>query len=317
MITRKTIWTNPWAMSLGALLLLVLLPLFIGEGWLSVVSEVLILGLAAVSLNIMFGYAGMVSFGAAAYYAVGAYATSLFIIYTDLPFFICFLAGPICAAIASIIAGWFCVRLTHVYFSLLTLAFGQIVYIILFEWYDFTKGDDGIVNIPIPSYLAGAYEYYYFIIAVAAICLIAIWFIVTSPFGKTLLAIRENDNRAGFIGINVKNYRLAAFVVSGLFLGVAGSLYACFNKNVFPGYSHWTMSGEMLIVCLMGGIYNFIGPMIGALAYVLLDKLITQYTEYWPLVLGLVLMGIVLYFKGGIVGFIADRFANRPLKNTD
>ncbi|MBI4965066.1 MAG: branched-chain amino acid ABC transporter permease [Desulfomonile tiedjei] len=296
---------------LGAFVGFALLPLFIGEGWLNVVIEMLILGLAATALNIMFGYAGMVSFGAAAYYAVGAYTTALLLTNTGIPFFLAFLAAPIVAAIIAAFAGWFCVKLTHAYFSLLTLAFGQIIYVILFGWYSFTKGDDGIVNIPVPSLLSDVVAYYYFALIVMALCFILIWLIVTSPFGKALTAIRENPDRAGFIGIDVRRYRLVAFVVSGVFLGVAGALFACFNKSVFPIYSHWATSGELLVVCLLGGVYNFFGPLLGGIVFVLLNKLITQYTEFWPLVLGTVLIGLVLFFKGGIAAFIENRFSSK------
>jgi branched-chain amino acid transport system permease protein len=289
------------------LALFLVLPLFLPSGWVSLVNEMLILSLAGCALNLMLGYAGMVSFGPAGLYAVGAYTTALFIIHTKVPFGIALMAGPLVAALVSLIVGWFCVRLTHVYFSLLTLAFSQIIHTIIFEWYGFTKGDDGIVNIPIPAFLNSIQSYYYFSLVIICIFMALLWMIVNSPFGKTLQALRENPERTEFIGIHVRRYQLSAFVLSGFFLGVAGSLFCCFNKNVFPNYAHWMKSTEMLVVCLLGGVYHFLGPFVGSIIYVLLDKIIPSYTEYWPLVLGLVVLALLLFLRGGIVGFFVER----------
>ncbi len=285
------------------------LPLFIAEGSISLVNEMLILAMAACGLNLMLGYAGMVSFGPSGLYAVGAYTTALLLIYTKIPFGLALIAGPVMAGIASIIVGWFCVRRTAVYFALLTLAFSQIIYTIIFEWYGFTKGDDGIVDIPVPEFLSSITNYYYFSLIIVCICLALMWMIVTSPFGKTLQALRENPDRTESIGIHVRRYQLSAFVLSGFFLGVAGSLFCCFNKSVFPDYADIMKSTEMLVVCLLGGIYQFLGPVAGSIVYMFLDKLITSYTQYWPLVLGLVILGLLIFLRGGIVGFIVERVA--------
>jgi branched-chain amino acid transport system permease protein len=287
------------------------LPLFLPFGWLSLVNEMLILSLAAGGLNLMLGYAGMVSFGPAGLYAVGAYATALILINTKLPFALAFAAGPIIAALAAIFIGWFCVRLTHVYFALLTLAFAQIIHTIIFEWYDFTRGDNGIVDIPLPDILRSIPHYYYFSLIMVCLCLALLWMIIQSPFGKTLQAMRENPQRAESIGIPVRLYQLSTFVLSGFFLGVAGSLFCGFNKNVFPNYAHWIKSTEMLVVCLLGGIYNFFGPIVGSIVYLFLDKVITGYTQFWPLVLGLIIIILLLFLRGGIAGFIAERLAHR------
>lgn len=298
----------------AAVFVFLLLPLFLPAGWLSLVNEMIILAVAACGLNLMLGYAGMVSFGPAGLYALGAYTTALILYYTQMPFYLAFFAGPVMAAIGSIIIGWFCVRLTQVYFALLTLAFAQIVHTIVFEWYAFTKGDDGIVDIPVPAFLESIPHYYYFSLIVVCICLGLMWMIVNSPFGKTLQALRENPERTEFVGINVRLYRLSAFVLSGFFLGVAGSLFCGFNKNVFPNYAHWMKSTEMLVVCLMGGIHNFLGPVVGSFVYILLDKVITSFTQYWPLVLGLVILALLLFLRGGIAGFIQEKLNVRRKK---
>jgi branched-chain amino acid transport system permease protein len=296
---------------LVVLAILAALPLVLTKGWLSLVTEMLILALAAGGLNLILGYAGMVSFGPAGLYAVGAYTTALILVYTAWPFGLAFIAGPLVAAGAAVLIGWFCVRLTQVYFALLTLAFAQIIHTIIFEWYDFTKGDNGIVDIRLPEWLKPIPHYYYFSLIVVALCLGLLWMIVRSPFGKTLQAMRENAQRAESVGIPVRRYQLAAFVISGFFLGVAGSLFCGFNKNVFPNYAHWIKSTEMLVVCLLGGIYNFFGPLVGSLVYLFLDKVITGYTQYWPLVLGLIIIVLLLFLRGGIAGFIAERWVQR------
>jgi branched-chain amino acid transport system permease protein len=296
---------------IGLVLVFLLLPAFLSDGWLSLVNEMLILALAACGLNLMLGYAGMVSFGPAGFYAVGAYTTALILINTQLPFALAFVAGPVVAALSAIIIGWFCVRLTQVYFALLTLAFAQIIHTIIFEWYSFTKGDNGIVDIPIPALLRSIPSYYYFSIIVILLCLAMLWLIIKSPFGKTLQAMRENAQRVESIGINVRLYQLATFVLSSFFLGVAGSLFCGFNKNVFPNYAHWGKSTEMLVVCLLGGIYNFFGPIVGSIVYLFLDKIITAYTQYWPLVLGLIIIILLLFLRGGIAGYIAEKLALR------
>jgi branched-chain amino acid transport system permease protein len=293
------------------LLLFFLLPAFLSRGWISLINEMLILALAACGLNLMLGYAGMVSFGPAGFYAVGAYTTALILINTHLPFALAFMAGPVIAALSSIIIGWFCVRLTQVYFALLTLAFAQIIHTIIFEWYSFTKGDNGIVDIPIPALLNSIPHYYYFSLIVVVLCLALLWMIIKSPFGKTLQALRENAQRVESIGINVRLYQLSTFVLSSFFLGVAGSLFCGFNKNVFPDYAHWGKSTEMLVVCLLGGIYNFFGPIVGSIVYLFLDKVITAHTQYWPLVLGLIIILLLLFLRGGIAGFIAEKLALR------
>ncbi len=285
------------------------LPLFIGEGYISLVNEMLILAVAASGLNLMMGYAGMVSFGPAGIYAVGAYTTALILIYTEIPFGLALIAGPVMAGIISVVVGWFCVRLTHVYFSLLTLAFSQIIHTIIFGWYGFTHGDDGIVDIPVPEFLSSITNYYYFSLIIVCICLALLWMIVNSPFGKTLQALRENPERTEFVGIHIRRYQLAAFVLSGVFLGVAGSLYCGFNKNVFPDFADVMKSTEMLVVCLLGGIYYFLGPVVGSIVYIFLDKTISSFTEYWPLALGLVIIVLLIFMRGGIVGFFSESVA--------
>ncbi len=305
-----------WAWLVIAVGLMAAMPSFVGMSWVSILCEILILTVAASALNLIIGYTGMISFGPAGLYAVGAYTTALLIVKAGAPFGLAMIAGPVAAIVVSLVMGWFCVRRTAVYFALLTLAFSQLIHIIIFKWYGFTGGDDGIVEIPVPGFLFSIESYYYFALACTVVCLLAMWVIVNSAFGKALQVIRENPGRAEFIGINVRRYQLMAFVIQGFFLGVAGSLLCGFNHNVFPPIADWTESIHMIIACLLGGMFHFFGPFVGSAVYILLDRVVTSFTEYSFLVLGIVIVLLVLFFKGGIAGFVSERLsAGRPKGN--
>lgn len=269
----------------------------------------LIMALAGCALNLMLGYGGMVSFGPAGLYAVGAYTTAILLSRYGAPFAVAVLMAPIVAAIVGGVVGWFCVRRSAVYFALLTLAFAQIIWTIIFEWYDFTNGDNGIVSIPIPDALLSITHSYYFSLAVVLVCIFLLWMIVHSPFGTTLQAIRENPTRTEFIAIPVRRYQLAVFVISSFFLGVAGSLFCVFAGSVFPDYAHWVKSTDMLVICLLGGIYNFAGPIVGSVVYLLISKIISKNTTYWMFFLGIIVVFLVLFMRNGMVGFVSEKFS--------
>lgn len=294
----------------AAVILLFVFPLFVSEAWISLVTEMIIMALAACAMNLMLGYTGMVSFGPAGLYAVGAYTTALILKKTGITFVIAIVAGPIMAGAVGVIVGWLCVRRTAVYFALLTLAFAQIIWTIIFAWYGFTGGDDGIVGLRIPDLLKSISSSYYFSLIMVIISLVLIWIIVNSPFGKTLQVIRENPERAEFIGINVRRYQLFSFILSSAFLGVAGSLFAAFSGSVFPDYAHWIKSTDIIVICLLGGMYNFFGPVIGSVVYIFLSKLISGYTMYWMFFLGVIVVLLVLFMRGGIVGFISQKLSS-------
>jgi len=314
---RKGLLGHPIPCLAATLIFLAVLPLFLSLGYVSLIIEMMILAVAACGLNLIMGYAGMVSFGPAGLYAMGAYTTALLIVKVQLPFGLAMIAGPIAAALAGIIIGWFCVRRTAVYFALLTLAFSQIIYTIIFEWYSFTGGDNGIVGVKTPLFLSSIQSYYYFTLIVSALCIGFMWMIGNSSFGKALKAIRENPERAEFIGIHVRRYQLAAFVISSFFLGAAGSLYCCFNHNVFPVYAHWSKGADILVVCLLGGMFQFLGPVLGSVVYILLDKIIVSFTEYWPMVLGLIVVFAVLFLRGGIAGFLSEKVFFKAVKESE
>src|SRR3990170_3536480 len=284
----------------GALLALpFVLPLF----YVLLSMEIIILSLFSLSLNLLVGYTGMVSFGHAAYFALGAYTVGLLVKEVGVAMPWAFLAAPVVAALGAAVFGFFCVRRTHAYFVMLTLAFSQILWAITHKWYGLTGGDNGIIGIWPARWIAAPEHYYYFVLAVAGACTLVLWRLVESPFGYTLQAIRENPQRAEFIGVPVRRYQFIVFVIAGFFAGVAGALFAYFNGSVFPEFAFWIKSAEPLVAVIIGGTYYFWGPVAGSVVFKLLDTLITRYTEHWQIVLGALILLIVLVFPTGVTGF--------------
>jgi branched-chain amino acid transport system permease protein len=283
------------------------LPHLVGEFWVHVAVEILILGLFAVSFNMIFGYMGQLSFGHAAYYGVGAYATGLLMVKASLPLPVGLAASMGAAGLCALIIGYFCVRLTGIYFAILTLAFGQMLYYIIFQWYSFTGGDNGLQGIVPPDILYGATAYYYFTLCVVAAALIVMWYISRSPFGYTMRSIRENADRTRFLGINVRRYMLINFVVAAMFAGLAGGLWGPFNRSIAPDLCNWHQSGIPVFMAVIGGPMGFLGPMIGSVIYIFLMAFVTGFTQYWPLVIGSIIIFVVLFMPGGVLGLAEAR----------
>jgi branched-chain amino acid transport system permease protein len=307
----------PWG--LLVLLLLFLVPVLGSRYYTFLANDVAIWALFATSLNLLVGYTGLVSFGHAAYFGIGAYTTGILMKKLAVPFLLALPAAGLTAGLFALLFGFFCVRLTRIYFAMLTLAFAQIVWAICFKWNEVTGGEQGMPEIPYPDFgwaerlgaivpLLGGWrtaEYYYFAtLIVVGACTWALHRIVASPFGRMLTTIRENPERAEFIGVNVRRYELAAFVIAGLFAGLAGGLFGIFNRGVFPDFAYWTKSSEVLIMTLLGGMSTFYGPAVGALALLWLNQQIVSYTEYWPLILGVILVLLLFVFPGGLAGTI-------------
>ena len=283
-------------------------------------NDIVIWALFATSLNLLVGYTGLVSFGHAAYFGIGAYATGLLMKQLAVPFPIAFLAAGVVAGLFALFFGFFCVRLTRIYFAMLTLAFAQIIWAICFKWNEVTGGEQGMPDIPYPNFdwlewvaallpFVGGYrtsDYYYFTtLVLVGACMWVLRRIVRSPFGRMLESIRENAERAEFIGVNVRRYELSAFMLAGAFAGLAGGLFGIFNRGVFPDFAYWTKSSEVLIMTLLGGMGTFYGPAVGAAVLLLLNQQIVSYTEYWPLVLGIILVVLLFVFPGGIAGALS------------
>ena len=297
----------PPALRLLLATVLVLVPLAFPHFYLLLATEILIMGLFAVAFNLLLGYAGMVSFGHAAFYGLGAYACGLLLKKAGAPFAVAFLAAPVLAAAAALVFGLLCIRLTRIYFSMLTLAFSQIVWAVAHKWYSLTGGDNGLVAIPVPEALAGPRAFYLFTLVCTGLAAGALWRLVNAPFGRTLLAIRENAERAEFVGIHVKRMQLLAFVISGGVSGLAGALFALFSRGAFPDYAFWTKSAEVLLMTLLGGPYVFLGPALGAGILIVLNSVVTSFTEYWPVVLGVILLTLIYVFPGGVMRLVKSR----------
>lgn len=283
-------------------------------------TDVAILALFAVSLNLLLGYTGLVSFGHAAYFGIGAYTCGILMKKAAAPFILAFPAAGLLAGAFALVFGFFCVRLTKIYFAMLTLAFAQIVWAICFKWNALTGGEQGMPEIPYPDLawmerlpLAGGLRtsdhFYLLTVALVVGCLWILRRIVGSPFGRLLTTIRENPERAEFIGVNVRRYELIAFVIAGAFAGLAGGLFGIFNRGVFPDFVYWPKSAEVLIMTILGGIGHFYGPAVGALVLLVLNQQITSYTQYWPFILGTTLIVLLFVFPGGIVGALHDAAA--------
>ena len=290
------------------------LPQVIGEYWIHVAVEILILGLFSVSFNMIFGYMGQLSFGHAAYFGAGAYATGLLMVKTPVPLPVCLVISMLTAGLLALIIGYFCVRLTGIYFAILTLAFGQLLYYIIFQWYSFTGGDNGLQGIMPPNWLLSVTAYYYFTLFIVAAALIVMWLISESPFGYTMRAIRDNAERTRFIGVNVRKYMLINFVVAGMFAGLAGGLMGPFVRSISPDLCNWQQSGVPVFMTIIGGPMSFLGPMIGSVIYTFLFAFVTGFTEYWPLTIGLIIIFVVLYLPGGVLGLVKTRFDLRRAK---
>jgi branched-chain amino acid transport system permease protein len=283
-------------------------------------TQIAISALFAMSLNLLLGTTGLVSFGHVAYFGIGSYVCGILMKTYGVPFSIALPAAATGSALGALVFGLFCVRLTKIYFAMLTLAFSQIVWAICFKWNDVTGGDQGIPDVPYPnldwmsqvpflSDLRIAEQFYVLTLILVMLSLTVIKRIIGSPFGLMLTTIRENPNRAASIGLNVRGYELAAFVVAGGFAGIAGALFGIFNRGVFADFVYWPKSAEVMIMTILGGIDYFWGPVVGAATLVLLNQEITSYTQYWPFVLGVILLVLLFVFPGGIVGGLATGLA--------
>jgi branched-chain amino acid transport system permease protein len=243
-----------------------------------------------------------VSFGHAAFFAIGAYACAILLTTIEMPFVFGFLGSILIAGVSAAVIGYFCVKLTEIYFAMLTLAFGQLVWAIAFKWTSVTGGDTGFIGVKIPVYLDEPVSFYYFAFFVVLISAFLLWIIVQSTFGHILVAVRENRVRAEFIGVNVRRVHHMAFILAGFFAGVAGALFTLFNHSIFVESAWWGASAQVMIMAILGGVGSFFGPIFGAAALILLDRAISEFTQYWPTVLGAILLCVLFFFPEGLVG---------------
>jgi branched-chain amino acid transport system permease protein len=301
------------ALLLGLMVaVLILIGLFAGRFVVYLTSRVMILSIFALGYNILLGGSGLLSFGHGAFYAAGAYGLGLFSLHVTPHPLAGILVGVLFACLLSLAIGFFCVRHTEIYFAMLTLAFGMMVFSLIWNLREITGGDDGLVGIMKAPIALGIFsipinkpQYFFFLVLFCLVLsVVLIHRIRHSPFGLVLSGIRENDKRVEFAGISLKSYRLGAFVISGTFAGLAGTLGALLESNTDPFSAHWSHSAEPVLVSLIGGIQTFAGPIVGSAIFIVLREVIERFTQNWMLWFAIILLFIIMGFRGGVVGGI-------------
>lgn len=302
------------ALAFAAIVLLVaVFPFLAGVYPVKLLQEILIWGIFAMSLDLLMGYAGMVSFGHSAFFGVGGYVAALLL--KSSPGALEALVLPALAAgLSALVIGFFSIRVSGVYFIMLTLAFSQMFYAVAFQaaW---LGAEDGLVGVPRPIILgvdlARPLAFHLYLVGLAALAALGLWRVVRSPFGHVIIGIHDNEARMQAVGYAVNRYKLLAFVIAGVVAGVAGSLYAQFVGSITPDAFFWTASGEVLLMVIIGGTGTLGGAVLGAAAFILLQSLVSSYTERWMLILGLTFIVFVLFAPGGIVGALRGRIGLR------
>jgi len=293
------------AKSVAGLLLagLVIMPFVTGEFAIVLATDVLIFALFATSLHFIMSNGGMVSFGHAAYFGLGAYGAAFVIKYAGGSMELALLAAPLMAAAGALVFGWFCVRLSGVYMAMLTLAAAQIVWSTAFQWQDLTGGDDGLLGIWPSEWAKSKTAYYYLALVLCGGSILAMRRMIFSPFGYTLRGGRDNPNRTESIGINLRHHQWAAFIIAGMFAGIAGGVYVFSKGSIFPDEAAIPRSVDALVMVLLGGVQTLSGPVVGAGVFRLLEDEISR-LDYWRAILGAIIIAIVVIAPEGIAGFI-------------
>ena len=280
----------------------------------------LTLGIAAIGFNLLLGYSGLLSFGHSAFFGAGAYAVALMMRYLGVTSMELFILGGIAfSAVLAALFGVVCVRHTRIFFAILTLALSQVLWTLAYKFFWITGGTDGLrvpfskvtllgglVGFPgTDAFAKFITAYYYYVLAAFCVCVALMWLIVHSPFGKTLQAIRDNETRARFLGVRIWRYRWLAFLVSGIFTGVAGTLWVPLNGITTPDVLYWPQSGKIVFFAVLGGFRNFTGPIVGAVIFNYLEVYAVAVTEYWQITLGVILIALVTFLPSGVVGSAA------------
>jgi branched-chain amino acid transport system permease protein len=274
------------------------------------VTRVVILAIAAVSLNLIMGYGGMVSFGHAAYLGIGGYVVGILAYEGVLSGFVQWPLAILISGLAALIIGALCLRTRGVYFIMITLAFAQMIYYVGASLSRY-GADDGL-TIYHRSQLGGLnlsnkVVFYYLCLGLLGLTLILVWRLVNSRFGMAIRGARSNERRMRAIGFPTFRYRLTCFVIAGMICGFAGALLANHTEFISPAAMHWTRSGDLIIMVVLGGMGSLFGPVIGTLALLVLEEVLSGLTEYWQIILGPLLLAVVLYARGGINGLLPER----------
>jgi len=290
-----------------------LLPMVLPQFWLNVMTEIMIWGLLAASANLLFGYTGLLSFGQSLYFGFGAYGVAFAITKFGLGVIPSFFVGVALATAMAIVAGFFAVRLTWHYFAIITVVFSLIFYLVAVGWKSLTGGDDGLSFALPPIGKIGGYEVtlldptfqYFFILGIVGMCFLLQWIVLRSPLGVAFTAVRDNDKRAGLIGLNPYLVRLTSFIIAGFLAGVSGALFALFSRYASAQYMFWTVSGEAVIWTIVGGAGTLLGPVVGAALLIVVREELSVYWEHYLILVGLIVILVVTFAPKGIVGSIA------------
>ena len=301
---------------LAALGLAAIIPsLLAGPYALELITETLIFAIAAMSLDLLMGYGGLVSFGHAAYFGLGAYGTVLIAVKLGFSAWVSALCGIAISTAAAGAIGFFCVRMTGVAFLMLTLAFAQLVFSVAVKWRAI-GGSDGLGGLAKPEFfklsLGDPLTMYLFTLGVFTAAFVAMRRVVASRFGHALVGMRENETRMRAMGYPTQRIRWLAFVVAGFFAGVSGALYAFFNGFISPDALSWGMSGMLLLMVVFGGAGTLVGPAIGAAGFLLMKNFVSSHTQHWLLVVGVIFVACVMFFRQGVWGMLRRRFGGRP-----
>ena len=308
------------AVAVLAVVLLAAAPAVLQPYTLTILIPVFAYGIGLLGLNLLFGTSGLLSFGHALFLAIGAYTTAVMTRRLGVQAIELVLLGAITAAVlVAIPVGFLCVRYTRIFFGMLTLSFGMLFHSFLIKFYDMTGGDTGMAvrrarllgidfsDLPRTAFLTG--PFYYYALALLVLATLLMWRIVNSPFGLHLRAQRDNAVKAEYLGVQVRRFRLAAFVISAAYTAVAGVLLAVRSGNADPELAYWTHSGELVFMTVLGGFTNFLGPLVGAFAFIFLRDELMTLTQYWRLAMGIVLALTVLFMPRGLTGLALDAVA--------
>jgi branched-chain amino acid transport system permease protein len=304
-----------------ALLLLapVILPALDARFWVSILAEVMIWSLLATSVNLLFGYTGLLSFGQALYFGMAAYGVAFGLDKFGLSFWPSFALGLGIGTLTAAAAGVFAVRLTWHYFAIITVVFSLIFYFLAVGWKDLTNGDDGMpFSIP-PVFKFGGLELklydltfqYYFVFVIVALCYLLLWALLRSPLGLAFRSVRDNDQRAGLIGLNPYGIRYVSFLFAGFIASVGGVLFALFARFATASYLFWTVSGEGVVWAIIGGTGTLFGPVIGTAVLIVLREELSMYWEHYLLVVGMIVILMVRYAPDGLIGLMERLLAGR------
>lgn len=293
-----------WVVAIGMIVFLELVNRLAGVGMSLVLTEMLILAIFASSLNLLMTYGHMVSFGHAAYFGLGAYGFTLAVAKFDVPVEAAIFVGPLVATIGGLVFGALCVRLTEIYFAMLTLACAQITFTVLFQWYDFTGGDTGITGFMAPRFGLSEQNYTSLVLAVLIACLFAMAWIVKSPLGLSIRSVGQDRWRAEALGLAPRRVQLTAFVIASFFAGVAGTLFAVFQGSAFPDYAGLGFTLDALIMVVLGGLGSFWGGLVGAVILIQLEHWVLMITSHWEILLGGAVLLIVLVLPQGVTSVV-------------